>query len=837
MNRNFTLIASGLESFSFKLLLLATFAVITTCASTASAKEDGLPKSAESFVKRHCYDCHGDGADEGDFQIDELSRDFSDPAAAVAWRDALDLVQLGEMPPPEQSRPRSGELRNFVKAINDALQSAAIKSASNGPKLRRLSHTALDNAVKDLTGTDLKLSEGLPSDPEVAGFDNLSSTMVHSKEFIDVLQKNARAIAENVVTNRKDPRRKSTYTGKRIMGGKETVRSSNKTVLYGSLFREFTAWPRRYEAPYSGRCRVMVTAFERNSVDDLEAHGLEHELAPRKNKNPKDDVFARAKRWIRQERLPRDRRRQGSLIAAESKEEAENWKSITGRVLGRFDVAPEMGTSDVIIDMKEGESFYVVATDCGRRQFPPWAQVKGAPKTLNDKRFPGRGMVIDGRILLGEQLHIERIEVEGPLAEQWPPIATTRLFPNGFDEPLSDQRLSFFLARAFRGRVSTDTVQLYSAIYNHILAETESPVEAARQLVEAVLCSPRFLYNRPPADQDDAFAIASRLSFFLWNSVPDDTLLKAADRGYLKDPDGMAQQVQRMIADPRCKDFIKDFTGQWLGLRRVGAMLPDPNLFPNYEMVLETSMREETEEFFNHIVTENRPVKELIAPGYAMLNDRLAEHYGIRGVKGGQIRKVKVSKRDPRGGLLGQASVLTITSNGTSTSPVMRGVWVLENLLDSPPSPPPPDVPAIEPDVRGATTVREQLAKHREVETCNQCHRRIDPWGFGLENFDPIGQWRTKYRGHKQRKPVDATGVMPNGDQFDGVEGVKKALLEREQQLTHALAAKLLTYATGQPTSIKAKLALDQIVEENMKGKNGVAELIEKICTHPVFLQ
>ncbi len=827
------------STMTFCSLLSKSFAVlaIVLSAYVANAAEVELPKSAESFIKRHCFDCHGDGADEGDFQIDQLSRDFSDPATAVAWRDALDLVQLGEMPPPEQPRPSSGGLRNFVNAIDTALHSAAIKSASEGPRLRRLSHSAMDHAVHDLMGTDLTLSEGLPSDPAVAGFDNLSSTMVHSKEFIEVLQKNARAVAENVVTDRKDPRRKSSYTGKRIMSGKETVRSGNKVVLFGSQFREFTAWPRRFEASYSGRYRVTVTAFERNSLDDLEEFEVEYVLAPRKNKNPTDDVFARAQRWIRQQRLPRDRRRQASLISAESKEEAENGKSITGRVLGRFDVAPEMGTSEVIIDLKEGESFYIVATDCERRQFAPWAEIKNGEKKLLSKRFSGREMVIDGKIMLGEQLHIDRIEVEGPLVEQWPPVATARLFPKGFEEPLSDRRLSFFLARAFRGRVSDDTVKLYSEIYNFALKEMKSPLKAGRQLVEAVLCSPRYLYARSPKNEDDAFAVASRLSFFLWNSVPDDTLLKAADRGQLKDPAGMAEQVKRMVADPRCKNFIRDFTGQWLGLRKVGAMLPDPKLFPNYESVLEASMREESEAFFNYIVTENRPVKELIAPGYAMLNDRLAEHYGIKGVKGGEIRKVKVSKRGPRGGLLGQASILTITSNGTSTSPVVRGVWVLENLLDSPPSPPPPDVPAIEPDVRGATTVREQLAKHRQVETCNQCHRRIDPWGFGLENFDPIGQWRTHYRGSKKQKPVDSNGTMPNGDSFEGVSGVQKALLEREQQLTHALAAKLLTHATGQPTSIAGKLALDQIVEANMKGKNGVRDLIEKICTSPVFLE
>ncbi len=807
--------------------------VISAFSTVAAARGDGLPREVESFIERHCFDCHGDGADEGDFQIDQLSRDVTDPATAVAWRDALDLVQLGEMPPPDQSRPKPAELRRFVDAINDALQSAAIKSASNGPRLRRLSHSAMDHAVHDLLGTDLKLSEGLPSDPEVAGFDNLSSTLVHSKEFIEVLQQNARAVAENVITDRKDPRRKFSYTGKRLMSGQDTVRNGNKVVLFGSQFRNYTAWPRRFEAPYSGRYRVTVTAFERNSLDDLESHGIGHELAPYK----REDEFTRAKRWIQQQRLPQNRRRQASLISAESKEEAENGKSITGRLLGMFDVAPDMGTSQVVIDLKEGESFYVVASDCERRQFAPWTTIKGGPQKLTDKRFPGREMVIDGKILLGEQLHIDRIEIDGPLVEYWPPTATTRLFPNGFDEPLSDQRLSFFLARAFRGRISNDTVKLYSGIYNAVLQDTKSPIEAGRQLVEAVLCSPRYLYVRPPKDREDAFAIASRLSFFLWNSVPDDALLKAADRGQLKDSNGMAEQVKRMIADPKCENFIRDFTGQWLGLRKVGAMLPDPKLFPNYEAVLETSMRKESEAFVNYIVTENRPVKELIAPGYAMLNDRLAEHYGIKGVKGGEIRKVKVSKRAPRGGLLGQASILTITSNGTSTSPVVRGVWVLENLLDSPPSPPPPDVPAIEPDVRGATTVREQLAKHRQVETCNQCHRRIDPWGFGLENFDPIGQWRTHYRGRKQRKPVDASGTMPDGDSFEGVSGVQKALLGRERQLTHALAAKLLTHATGQPTSISARLALDEIVEANMKEKNGVRDLIEKICTNPIFLE
>ncbi len=809
-------------------ILLMLFAA----ASQSGAQEIKLGNGAERFIKKHCFECHGDGADEGDFQIDNLSRDFSSAETAVAWRDALDLVQLGEMPPPEQDRPSASELKQFTEAIDKALRASSQKSAANGPRLRRLSHTALDRAVYDLLGSDLKLSEGLPADPEVAGFDNLSATVVHSKEFIEVLQRNARSIAETVMTNRKDPRKKLSYSGKRLVGGENVLRSQNGFVLYGSRFRDYTVWPKKFEAPFPGRYRVKVKGFGRNSLYDLDRSKIKYDITEQKRAK----YLAQLKRVLKV-RLPEERRRQGSLFATESAEEAENGKSVTGRLLGKFDVNPELGKTEVIIDLKEGESFYVFASDCPRVQGIPLAEVKQGASALKSRSFSGRDLVFDGKLVLGEQLHIHQIEIEGPLVEQWPPKATERLFPKGLDTALSHKRLGFFLARAFRGRVDAQIVKLYSDLYDSVLKRTKSSLEASYQLVEATLCSPRFLYARSPQDSDDGFAIASRLSFFLWNSLPDDTLLKIADKGLLKDPQTMVEQVRRMIADRRSEHFIKDFTGQWLGLRKVGAMIPDPKLFPNYESSLETSMRQETESFFGYIVRENRPVKELIAPGYAMINERLADHYGIPGVKGGEIRKVKLSKRHPRGGLLGHASVLTITSNGTSTSPVVRGVWVLENLLDSPPSPPPPDTPAIEPDVRGATTIRELLAKHRNVETCNQCHRRIDPWGFGLENFDPVGQWRTRYGNRRKSKPVDASGKMPDGEPFDGVADLRKGLLKREPKLTHALAAKLLTHATGQPTSVSAKLALDEIVEQNSKGGNKVLELIEKICTSPIFLE
>ncbi|NJN05620.1 MAG: DUF1592 domain-containing protein [Rhodobacteraceae bacterium] len=257
------------------------------------------------------------------------------------------------------------------------------------------------------------------------------------------------------------------------------------------------------------------------------------------------------------------------------------------------------------------------------------------------------------------------------------------------------------------------------------------------------------------------------MSFFLWNSLPDETLLALAATSELEKPAVIEAQVRRMLSDPKAERFAIEFAGQWLGLRKVGAMLPDPKLYPDYDSVLEAAMRRESEELFRHILVNNRPVTEFLNPGYAMLNERLARHYGIEGVVGRDFRQVALKPGNSRGGLLGHASMLTITSNGTRTSPVVRGIWLLENLLDSPPPPPPPNVEPLEPDVRGAKTIREMLAKHRETEGCAGCHARIDPWGFSLEHFDAIGAWREVYttkvpaadpkaKAETVTKPIDA---------------------------------------------------------------------------------
>ena len=303
------------------------------------------------------------------------------------------------------------------------------------------------------------------------------------------------------------------------------------------------------------------------------------------------------------------------------------------------------------------------------------------------------------------------------------------------------------LPRAFRRPVREGEEKPFVALVAKSLGDGAAVRGgAARRAIKAVLSSPKFLYLREPAGPLDDYALASRLSYFLWSTMPDETLLALAAKGELHKPDVLRAQVERMLNHPKAQAFTENFTGQWLSLRDIDANTPDKVLYPEFEELLQWSAVRETQLFFEELLKQDLSVKNFIDSDFAMLNGRLAKHYGIPGVEGVAFRKVALKPEYHRGGVLTQASVLKVTANGTTTSPVVRGVWVLDRILGQPAPPPPANVPAIEPDIRGATTIREQLAKHRATENCAGCHSRIDPPGFALENYDVIGGWRERYR-------------------------------------------------------------------------------------------
>lgn len=427
-----------------------------------------------------------------------------------------------------------------------------------------------------------------------------------------------------------------------------------------------------------------------------------------------------------------------------------------------------------------------------------------------------------------------------PLDDESP---RTRVF--GELEPIENltqtrELLRRFASRAFRRPVSSQKLDRLSSLVQSKLNDGKTLDEGIRFAIQAILCSPQFLYFIEQPGPLDEYALATRISYFLWSSTPDEELLRHAQKGSLRDPGVLDHQVQRMLNDPKSKSFVQRFVGQWLDTQDVGVMQPDKKLFPDYDLQLEQSMGAETEAFFEEILRNNLRIDNFIDSDFAMLNERLAKHYGVDGVHGETMRRVAIKKTSNRGGVLGHASVLSVTSDGVRSSPVVRGVWILKNLLGDPPSPPPSNVPDLEPDTRGAKTIREELARHRNIASCNGCHRKIDPLGFALEGYDAVGQWRTHYaRSSKGNKtisiPVDTEGQLPDGTKFYGAAELKRFLLSRKSEFRHCLTEKLLSYATGRVLTYRDHKSVEAIAADVAKNGDGMQFLVTRIVNSELF--
>jgi hypothetical protein len=496
----------------------------------------------------------------------------------------------------------------------------------------------------------------------------------------------------------------------------------------------------------------------------------------------------------------------------------------------------------------------IIATDLPA--LPPAVEKVGADK------YTGPGLVI------------QWVDVEGPLMTSWPPPSHVAIFGNMkqavvpsanepkrlevvSQQPLVDAEriLRDFARRAFRRAVTDDDIKPFLARMKARLEQNYTFEQAVRVGLKGVLASPGFLFLRekvnatsPGSPMLDDYALASRLSYFLWSSMPDEELFKLAEGRKLHEPAVLHEQVERMLREPKAKAFTENFTGQWLSLRAIDATSPDRTLYPEYDDILKVASVKETTLFFDELLKNDLPLMNFVSSDFTFVNARLAKHYGIPGIEGTEMRKVSLPPASHRGGVMTMASVLKVTANGTTTSPILRGAWVLERILGTPPPKPPADVEAIEPDIRGATTIRAQLAKHRQVESCASCHSRIDPPGFALENFDVIGGWRETYRalsnnGEKDSQgrrvrpgpPVDSADVLPDGRKFRDIDEYKKLLLDDKDQLARGLTEKLLTYSTGAAPTKRDKAAVESIVRHVRDRNYGFKSLIHEVVQSPMF--
>ena len=410
--------------------------------------------------------------------------------------------------------------------------------------------------------------------------------------------------------------------------------------------------------------------------------------------------------------------------------------------------------------------------------------------------------------------------------------ATKRFPPDRLEEVLTQ-----FMNKAYRRKVTPEEVQRMLEVAKRSQAGGRTPYESLKDSLKAVLCAPGFIYLNEDAETDENsklsdIAFVNRLAYFLWSSMPDEQLREAASNHTIQDPATLLAEVDRMLADPKAQAFYEGFLDSWIGLRDLGSTPPARQSFPvYYEKNLRPLMLKESQLFLRHLMEENLSLLHFLDSDFTFANKTLAQFYDLPPMQGYAFRKVQLDT-PKRGGLLGQASVLTVTANGIETSPVTRGRWVLENILGSTPPPPPDDVEPLDPDIRGAKTIREQLAKHRDTPACNECHRKIDPSGFALENFDPIGQWRTTY---SETQPVDAAGVFQSGETFHDVAELKKILFHRKDQFARSLIEELLTYGTGRHMEAVDRPEIDRLLDELKQKDYRLRDLLMMVIQSSVF--
>jgi mono/diheme cytochrome c family protein len=785
----------------------------------ASGVEKPANDPARRLFTEHCQKCHSGPKHKGEFQIESLTEDYSDKKNRELWLAVLEQLKAGDMPPKEKARPPAHEVQTVIKWISERAGTAEIaRRASEGRVvLRRLNRAEYANTVRDLLGVDVDLQDLLPPDTSTSGFDNSAEALHTSSYLLRSYLDAADRVLNEAIASKPQPW---------LLKKRFDIREERSVKPAGSVYRHLDDGVAIFASWESANIRVTMWNF-RSHVRGryrfrISGYGFQSEGKP---------VNFR-------------------VTAGTLKEVTEE------RLIDYFAVPANKPTVIEFTEQLEPDNRIRIIAE-GLPALPPAVEKIGADK------YTGPGLVI------------QWVDVEGPLMESWPPPSHKAIFgdlpqtrmptPNDPDrrevvsqQPMVDAEriLREFARRAFRRVVTGEDIKPFLARVKNRLEQNYSFEQAMRVGLRGILVSPNFLFlrekantaNAPATARLDDYALASRLSYFLWSSMPDEELFKLAEARKLHEPAVLHEQVERMLRDPKSKAFTENFTGQWLSLRAIDATSPDRTLYPEYDDILKVASVKETLMFFDEVLKNDLSLANFVSSDFTFVNARLAKHYGIAGVEGTEMRKVSLPPELHRGGVLTMASVMKVTANGTTTSPILRGAWVLERILGTPPPKPPVDVEAIEPDIRGATTIRAQLAKHRQVESCASCHSKIDPPGFALESFDVIGGWREKYRalsnnGEKDSQGrrvrpgpvVDPADVLPDGRTFRDIDEYKKLLLDDKDQLARSMTEKLLAYSTGAAPTKAHKSEVEAIVRNVRDHNYGFRSLIHEIVQSPMF--
>lgn len=753
------------------------------------------------FLEKHCVECHGKDDSKAGLRLDLLAAQINAPnhfgAADQArlWTKILDRLEAGEMPPREWPQPAQADRDQAASWISDRLREAdrRIQPPPGSMMLRRLTRLQYENAVHELLAIELPLKERLPEDKRALGFDNVGEALDLSPEQLEVYLEAADAALDAAAVKRARPETwKRRFALLDVLGwdDAESVLDLEDAEI---LFSRGTFGPPMYRlVKDEGIYRFRLSVYAHHSKGEgIEIYVRSHPLS-----------------------------------------------SANQTIVGYFEAPPDRPTVIEFTCRLTRDANVTMAAH----------KLPYGPRTRNIKEYAGPGLAV------------QWIEVEGPLVDSWPPLSHRHQYGDLPLQPVSpgsqvyavvskqphadaERLLRTFMRRAYRRPVTAEELATVVKLVADELDAKQSFDESLRVGYKAILCSPDFLFFPEERGVENEHALAARLAYFLWNTQPDETLAALAEQGTLSRPEILREQVERLLGDPRSRGFVRNFVAQWLDLRQIDFTAPDRKLYPDFDDALRKSMVEETELFFEDVLKRDLSLVNFVDADFSIINERLARHYGIEGVKGPGLRRVTLPTGSHRGGVLTQASVLKVTANGTTTSPVTRGAWVLRNILGKPPDPPPPNAGAIEPDIRGAKTIREQLDKHRADASCAGCHVKIDPLGFALENFDVTGEWREKYRVlsgpnltmNRNGPKVEATAALADGRQFQNVDELKKLLIEDKDQLARALTEKLLIYSTGRGLRFTDRAAVKEIVARSRAKNYGFRSLIHEIVQSPMF--
>ncbi|MHC2066411.1 DUF1592 domain-containing protein [Bremerella sp. T1] len=833
-------------------------------------------EKVKPLLEQYCVDCHGPDSEEGNFQLSRLDPDLLRGEDTDWWEEVFSVVTKGEMPPPDQVEMGDEDRQTVVNWLSHELEAASILRRQSGSHsaFRRLTRYEYNYALQDLLGLPWDFAKDLPPEPQSEeGFQNSSELLHLSVSQFETYHRLAREALDRATVSGKRP--ETLYWGismeaaaQREWAKQDQQIAKAKKELSDSpeeLEKELAKLHDTFHQPH-GTAYYKNLGTGRTARAEWAYPGARYAFAPSQAKpefpSQQETVavlpVARRQNLIVElgNRLPDEGTMRVTVRASRVNTDSPTYPSL--QLLFGWQASNEgralLRVSDEDVPITAGpDNPQIVQWDVPLSEIYPRNSVRKT-SSMGAIPSPSEYIRIANSAASTNDVQIDFVQVEAPVYDQWPPKSHKSIFfdhESSHDESAyAKELLTRFMTRAWRRPPTDEEIDRKLTLYTHMRPECETFEEAILEVLATVLSSPQFLYvanfpNPNPSgkteakeealatNKTDAYRLATRLSLFLWSSVPDEPLLRLAESGELSNADVLAEQVERMLNDPRSKRLSQNFVHQWLNLELLEFVNFARNV-PSFDPLLKEAMQHEPVALFGEVLQQNASVLDFLHSDYTMVNERLAKHYGIGGVTGNHFRRVQFDPALPRGGLLTQPGVMAMNSDWPDSHPLKRAIWLLECLLADPPPPPPPAVPQIDladPEI-AKMTLKERIEDHRNHAACKSCHVKIDPWGIAFENFDALGKWREKIRG----KDVDASSELFNGETLDGIDGLKRFLLEnRQDQFVHAMVHKLTTYALGRPLGFEDRADIEMITANVRQEGDGLRTLIHSIVQSDLF--